>query len=181
MPQGLGRVLISREEIAARVGELGRAVAREHAGRVPLLVGVLKGAVVFMADLIRTIPVPIAMDFVGVSSYGAGARSSGSVRLTADLSMSIEGRAVVIVEDIVDSGWTLDYLRRNLETRHPRSLRTCALLDKVERRQVDVPLDYVGFAIPDHFVLGYGFDLGGLYRGLPDIHILEETARAART
>ena len=174
MPQGLGRVLISREEIAARIGELGRAVAREHAGRVPLLVGVLKGAVVFMADLVRTIPVPVAMDFMGVSSYGSGARSSGSVRLTADLSMSIEGRAVVIVEDIVDTGWTLDYLRRNLETRHPRSLRTCALLDKVERRQVDVPLDYVGFVIPDRFVVGYGFDVDGLYRNLPEIYALED-------
>ena len=174
MPQRPGRVLISREELAVRVGELGRAIAREHAGHVPLLVGVLKGAVVFTADLIRAIPAPITMDFMGVSSYGAGARSSGAVRLTADLSVSIEGRDVVIVEDIVDSGWTLDYLRRNLETRHPRSLRICALLDKVERRQVDVPLDYVGFAIPDRFVVGYGFDLAGLYRGLPEIHVLEE-------
>ena len=166
-------MLISREELAVRVGELGRAIAREHAGHVPLLVGVLKGAVVFMADLIRAIPAPIAMDFMGVSSYGAGTRSAGAVRLTADLSVSIEGRDVVIVEDIVDSGWTLDYLRRNLDTRHPRSLRACVLLDKVERRQVDVPLDYVGFAIPDRFVVGYGFDLGGLYRGLPEIHVLE--------
>jgi hypoxanthine phosphoribosyltransferase len=175
MPQGPGRVLISREEIAGRVGELGRAIAREHTGHVPLLVGVLKGAVVFMADLIRAIPAPIAMDFMGVASYGPGTRSSGAVRLTADLSMSIEGRDVVIVEDVVDSGRTLDYLRRNLETRHPRSLRVCALLDKVERRQVDVSLDYVGFAIPDRFVLGYGFDLGGLYRGLPDIHVLADS------
>ena len=174
MPQGPGRVLISREELAVRVGELGRAIAREHAGHVPLLVGVLKGAVVFTADLLRAIPAPLAMDFMGVSSYGAGARSSGAVRLTADLSVSIEGRDVVIVEDIVDSGWTLDYLRRNLETRRPRNLRICALLDKVERRQVDVPLDYVGFAIPDRFVVGYGFDLGGMYRGLSDIHILED-------
>ena len=174
MPQRPGRVLISREEIAARVGELGRAIAGEHAGHVPLLVGVLKGAAVFMADLIRAIPTPMAIDFMGVSSYGPGARSSGAVRLTADLSASIEGRDVVIVEDIVDSGRTLDYLRRNLETRHPYRLRVCVLLDKVERRQVDVSLDYVGFAIPDRFVLGYGFDLGGLYRGLPDIHVLED-------
>ena len=174
MPQGPGRVVISREEIAVRVCELGQAIAREQAGHVPLLVGVLKGAAVFMADLIRAIPAPIALDFMGVSSYGPGTRSSGAVRLTADLSVSIEGRDVVIVEDVVDSGWTLDYLRRNLETRHPRTLRVCALLDKVERRQVDVALDYVGFAIPDRFVLGYGFDLGGLYRGLPDIHLLED-------
>src|SRR5574341_347713 len=174
MPKRPGRVLITREEIAARVGELGRAVAREHTGRVPLLVGVLKGAAVFLADLIRAMPAPVAIDFMGVSSYGPGARSSGAVRLTADLSVSIEGREVVIVEDIIDTGRTLDYLRRNLETRHPRSLRICALLDKVERRKVDVSLDYVGFAIPDHFVLGYGFDLGGLYRGLPDIHVVED-------
>ena len=173
MPQGPGRVLISREEIAARVGELGHAVAREHAGHVPLLVGVLKGAAVFMADLIRAVPAPIALDFMGVSSYGPGARSSGAVRLTADLSASIEGRDVVVVEDIVDSGRTLDYLLRNLETRRPRSLSVCVLLDKVERREVDVALDYVGFVIPDRFVLGYGFDLGGLYRGLPDIHVLD--------
>lgn len=173
MPQQPGRVLISREELAVRVGELGLAIAREHAGHIPLLVGVLKGAVVFTADLIRAIRAPVAMDFMGVSSYGTGARLSGAVRLTADLSVSIEGRHVVIVEDIVDSGSTLDYLRRNLETRHPRSLRVCVLLDKVERRQVDVSLDYVGFAIPDRFVVGYGFDLGGLYRGLPDIHVLE--------
>jgi hypoxanthine phosphoribosyltransferase len=175
MPQRPGRVLISREELEVRVGELGRAIAREHAAHVPLLVGVLKGAVVFTADLIRAIPSPIVIDFMGVSSYGSGARSSGAVRLTADLSVSIEGRDVVIVEDIVDSGWTLDYLRRNLETRHPKRLRLCALLDKVERRQVDVPLDYVGFAIPDRFVVGYGFDLAGNYRGLPDIHVLEDT------
>jgi hypoxanthine phosphoribosyltransferase len=174
MPQRPGRVLISRAEIAARVGELGRAIAREHAGQVPLLVGVLKGAVVFMADLIRAIPGPVAIDFMGVSSYGPGSRSSGAVRLTADLSASIERRDVVIVEDIVDTGRTLDYLRRNLETRRPRSLRVCALLDKAERRQVEVSLDYAGFAIPDRFVLGYGFDLGGLYRGLPDIHVLED-------
>lgn len=174
MAQRPGRVLISREEVAARVAELGRAIAREHAGRVPLLVGVLKGAAVFLADLMRSIPAPVLIDFMAVSSYGSGTRSSGAVRLAADLSMSIEGRDVVVVEDIVDSGRTLDYLRRNLETRHPRRLRLCTLLDKVERRQVELPLDYVGFAIPDRFVVGYGFDLGGLYRGLPEIHVLED-------
>lgn len=174
MPQRPGRVLISREEIATRVGELGRAIAREHTGHVPLLVGVLKGAAVFMADLIRAIPAPITLDFMGVASYGSASRSSGAVRLTADLSVSIEGRDVVIVEDIVDSGWTLDYLRRNLDTRHPRSLRVCALLDKIERRQVETPVDYVGFVIPDRFVVGYGFDLGGLYRGLSEIRVLED-------
>jgi hypoxanthine phosphoribosyltransferase len=137
-------------------------------------VGVLKGATVFLADLIRTIPVAVAVDFMAVSSYGPGARSSGVVRLVADLSLSIEGRDVIIVEDIIDTGRTLDYLRRNLATRHPRRLEVCALLDKIERRQVDVPLDYVGFIIPDRFVVGYGFDWSGEFRGLRDIHVLDD-------
>ena len=175
MAQRPGEVLIAREEIAARVSELGRAIAREHAGGIPLLVGVLKGAAVFMADLIRAIPTPVAIDFMAVTSYGAATRSSGAARLTADLSMSIEGRDVILVEDIVDSGRTIHYLRRNLETRHPRSIEVCTLLDKIERRQVEMPLDYVGFVIPDRFVVGYGFDLGGHYRGLPEIHALEES------
>ena len=174
MPQRPGGVLISREEIAARVVELGQSISREHGGGVPLLVGVLKGAAVFMADLIRAIPSPVAIDFMAVSSYGPATRSSGAVRLTADLSVSIEGRDVILVEDIVDSGRTIHYLRRNLETRHPRSLEVCTLLDKVERRQIEVILDYVGFVIPDRFVVGYGFDLAGLYRGLPEIHALED-------
>jgi len=175
LPPQPGGVLISREEIAARVGELGRAISREHAEDIPLLVGVLKGAAVFMADLIRAIATPIAVDFMGVSSYGAATRSSGAVRLTADLSMSIEGRDVILVEDIVDSGRTIHYLRRNLETRHPRNIEVCTLLDKIERRQVKLSLDYVGFVIPDRFVVGYGFDLAGQYRGLPEIHVLEES------
>jgi hypoxanthine phosphoribosyltransferase len=174
MPQRPGGVLISREEIAARVVELGQSISREHGGGVPLLVGVLKGAAVFMADLIRAIPSPVAIDFMAVSSYGPATRSSGAVRLTADLSVSIEGRDVILIEDIVDSGRTIHYLRRNLETRHPRSLEVCTLLDKVERRQVEVILDYVGFVIPDRFVVGYGFDLAGHYRGLPEIHALED-------
>lgn len=174
MPQRPGGVLIPREEIAARVSELGRAIARKHPETVPLLVGVLKGAAVFMADLIRAIASPVVIDFMGVSSYGTGTRSSGAVRLTTDLSMSIEGRDVILVEDIVDSGRTIHYLRRNLETRHPRRLEVCTLLDKIERRQVDLDLDYVGFVIPDRFVVGYGFDLGGQYRGLPEIHVLED-------
>jgi hypoxanthine phosphoribosyltransferase len=172
-----GRVLISRADIAARVAELGRAIGREYAGRNPLLVGVLKGAAIFLSDLVRTIPVPIAIDFMGVSSYDGGVRSSGIVRLTSDLSVSIEGRDVLIVEDVVDSGRTLDYLRRNFATRRPRSVGVCALLDKFERRVVDVAVDYVGFVIPDHFVVGYGFDVNGLYRGLPDIHELEGASR----
>jgi hypoxanthine phosphoribosyltransferase len=173
MPPRLGRVLISGEEIAARVAELGRAIGREHAGHNPLLVAVLKGAVIFLADLVRAIPLPVSVDFMGVASYGGGVRSSGAVRITADLSESIEGRDVIIVEDIIDTGRTLAYLRSNLVTRRPRTVSVCVLLDKVGRREVDVKLDYVGFVIPDQWVLGYGFDLGGLYRGLPYITVVE--------
>jgi len=173
----LGRILISREEIAARVAELGEAIGRDYAGRAPLLVGVLKGAVVFTADLLRAIPLPAAMDFMAVSSYGSGTRSSGVVRLTADLSLSIEGRDVIIVEDVIDSGRTISYLRRNLATRHPKSLALCVLLDKVSRREVDVDVDYVGFVIPDDFVVGYGLDYDGWHRNLADLAVLEAVGR----
>jgi hypoxanthine phosphoribosyltransferase len=168
-----GRVLISSDEIAARVADLGEAISRDYAGRAPVLVGVLKGALVFVSDLIRAITLPISLDFMSVSSYGSGTRSSGVVRLSADLALSIEGRDVIIVEDIVDSGRTLSYLRRNLATRHPRSLALCGLLDKVARREVDVTVDYVGFVIPDEFVVGYGLDHDGLHRNLPYIAVLD--------
>ncbi|HXJ81303.1 MAG TPA: hypoxanthine phosphoribosyltransferase [Candidatus Methylomirabilis sp.] len=168
-----GRVLIHHDEIAARIAELGQAIGRDYAGRAPILVGVLKGALIFAADLIRAIALPISLDFMGVSSYGSGTRSSGVVRLSSDLSMSIEGRDVIIVEDIIDSGRTITYLRRNLATRHPRSLALCALLDKVSRREVEVNADYVGFVIPDEFVVGYGLDHDGLLRNLPHIAVLE--------
>ena len=169
----LGGVLITQAQIAARVRELGEAVARDYAGQDPVLVGVLTGAAVFLADLIRAIAIPVTLDFIGVASYGAGTGSSGVVRLTSDLSVSIEGRHVLIVEDIIDSGRTINYLRRNLLTRRPRSLRLCALLDKAERRDEEVEIDYRGFSIPNHFVVGYGLDFGGLYRNLPYIAILE--------
>jgi hypoxanthine phosphoribosyltransferase len=168
-----GRTLISHDEISARVSTLGDSIRRDYSGRAPVLVGVLKGAVVFAADLIRAISLPVSLDFMSVSSYGSGTRSSGVVRLTADLSLSIEGRDVIIVEDIIDSGRTISYLRRNLATRHPRSLALCVLLDKVARREVEVAVDYVGFAIPDVFVVGYGLDHEGLHRNLRDIAVLE--------
>ena len=168
-----GRVLVSRDELARRVGELATVLSRDYAGRSPLLVGVLKGAVVFLGDLVRRMDLPVTMDFMAVSSYGAGTRSSGAVRLTADLALSIEGRDVILVEDIVDSGRTLAYLRRNLATRRPRSLAACTLLDKRERREVDVTVDYVGFVVPDRFVVGYGFDHDGRHRGLGDIRVLD--------
>jgi hypoxanthine phosphoribosyltransferase len=174
----LGRTLITRDEVAARVAELGQTIGRDYAGRSPLLVGVLKGAVVFTADLARAIPLRTGFDFMGVSSYGSRAQTSGVVRLTSDLSVSIEGRDVIIVEDIIDTGRTIHYLRRNLATRHPKSLALCVLLDKVARREVEVPVDYVGFVIPNDFVVGYGLDHDGLYRNLPDISVLERTSDA---
>jgi hypoxanthine phosphoribosyltransferase len=168
-----GRILITREELGSRVAEIGRAISTDYAGMDPVLVGVLKGAVVFLADLMRSIALPLTTDFMSVSSYGGSTRSSGIVKITGDLSVSIEDRHVLIVEDIIDSGRTVSYLKRNLMTRHPRSLKICALLDKVERREVDVELDYVGFAIPDVFVVGYGLDHAGLYRNLSYLAALE--------
>lgn len=155
------------------MGELGREISRHYGDRVPILVGVLKGAVVFLADLIRAMEVPVECDFIALSSYGSSSRSSGIVKLTADLSVSIVDRDVLIVEDIVDTGRTLAYLRRNLETRQPRSVRVCTLLDKALRREVPVRLDHVGFTIPDEFVVGYGLDYAGLYRNLPYLAALD--------
>lgn len=174
MGHRLGRILITQEEIAGRVRDLGRSLSRDYAGKDPLLVGVLKGAVVFMADLVRVADIPLAVDFIAVGSYGGVTRSSGVVKITGDLSVSIEERHVVIVEDIIDTGRTISYLKRNLQTRRPASLKVMALLDKVERREVEVELDYVGFTIPNQFVVGYGLDYGGLYRNLPCIAALEE-------
>ena len=176
MGHRLGRILITREEIAARVTELGEEISRDYDGKDPLLVGVLKGAVVFLADLMRAVEIPLACDFIAVSSYGVSSRSSGVVKITADLSQSIVGRHVLLVEDIIDTGRTVAYLRRNIETRQPASLRICALLDKLERREVEVALDYVGFTIPNEFVVGYGLDYGGLYRNLSHIAALEPDA-----
>ena len=172
MAPGIQRVLIPAVDLTARVGQLGRQIRGDYAGRTPMLVGVLKGAVVFLADLMRAIDAPCECDFIAVSSYGASTRSSGVVELTKDLSAPIEGRDVLIVEDIVDTGRTLAYLLRNLETRQPGTLRVCTLLDKVSRREVPVSLDYVGFAIPDEFVVGYGLDFAGLYRNLPYVAVL---------
>jgi hypoxanthine phosphoribosyltransferase len=171
MPQP-GRVIISQEELRARIAELGTDLARDLAHDKPILVGVLQGAFLFMADLIRATTIELTTDFIGVASYAAG-KTSGQVRIVSDLSVSIEGRNVIIVEDIVDTGLTLTYLKRSLEARHPRSLRVCVLVDKIERRRVDVSVDYVGFVIPNVFVVGYGFDYEGLYRNLPHVAALE--------
>jgi hypoxanthine phosphoribosyltransferase len=172
-PPGLKRILIDTDELTGRVRELGGQIAADYAGREPVLVGVLTGAVVFLSDLMRAIDGPLRCELIGVSSYGSAAQSSGIVKITADLASSIEGRDVLVVEDIIDTGRTISYLRRNLETRHPLTLRVCTLLDKIERREVAVDLDYVGFTIPNEFVVGYGLDHAGLYRNLPYLAALD--------
>ena len=172
-PSRPGRVLITEDELHARVRALGESIARDYEKLNPILVGVLQGAFLFMADLVRAVPINLTTDFIGVSSYAAGTTSSGVVRLTCDLSLPIDGRDVLIVEDIVDTGHTLEYLKRNLESRRPRSLKVCVLLDKIERRQVDVDLDYIGFTIPNVYVVGYGFDHSGLYRNLRHVAALD--------
>ena len=164
---------MSAEDLKRRVIELGEEISRDYATRPLLLVGVLKGAVFFLSDLMRYIDVPVEVDFMAVASYGSATDSSGVVRILKDLDASIEGRDVLIVEDIVDSGLTLQYLLRNLGSRNPRSLEVCALLTKPERRKVDLPTRYVGFEIPDRFVVGYGIDYAERYRNLPYVAALE--------
>lgn len=149
-------------------------MTEDYADEPPVLVNVLKGGVVFLADLIRAIKLPIEIDFMEVSSYGDGTQSSGIVRILEDLSHSITDRHVIIVEDIVDTGLTLKYIIENLETRHPKSLKICTLLDRRGRREVELGLDYVGFVVPDKFVIGYGLDLAQKYRNLPHIAVLDE-------
>jgi len=174
LKEDVAEVLITEEELQARIAELGKVISADYQGKDLLAVCILRGAVVFLSDLIRHITVPHEMDFMAVSSYG-GTRieSSGVVRILMDLKTNIQGRDVLIVEDIVDTGLTLNYIIDNLKTRRPASLRTCALLNKRERRQVDVPLDYVGFDIPDKFVVGYGLDYDEKYRNLPFIGVLK--------
>jgi hypoxanthine phosphoribosyltransferase len=171
---GVGETLIDEETLQARIAELGATITRDYRSRDLLLVGVLKGAIFFMADLMRRIEIPCEVDFMAISSYGEGVDSSGVVRILKDLDMAIEGRDVLIVEDIVDSGLTLSYLIRNLESRNPRSLDVCALLTKPERRENDVACRYIGFEIPNRFVIGYGLDFAERYRNLPYIGVLRD-------
>ena len=170
--RGVGEVLIEEDALQARIRELGREVSADYSGRELLLVGVLKGAVFFMADLMRSISVPCEIDFMAISSYGASTDSSGVVRILKDLDINIEGRDVLVVEDIIDSGLTLSYLVRNLESRGPASLEVCALLTKPERREIEVDVRYVGFEIPNRFVIGYGLDFAERYRNLPYVGVL---------
>jgi hypoxanthine phosphoribosyltransferase len=166
-------VLISEEQIRDKVGELGQRISTDYAGKAVTLVSVLKGSLPFMADLMRAIQIPVQIDLMEVSSYGgATTETSGLVRILKDLSSSIAGKDVLIVEDIIDTGLTLNYLLRYLRGKNPNSLRICALLDKPARRLVEIPIDYLGFTIPDEFVVGYGLDYGEFYRNLPFIGVL---------
>lgn len=169
------KILISREQIQQRIAELGREISVDYRGKNPVLVGVLRGSFVFLADLIRDTTIPLEVDFISVASYGSQKNSSGVVRLLQDLNTNIKGRDVILVEDIVDTGITLSYLIDNLKTRNPASLVICALLDKKERRQKEPDiLKYVGFTIPDKFVIGYGLDYAQQYRNLPYVSWVEE-------
>ena len=172
LERAVGEILIDEETLSARVAELGAEVSADYQGRDLLLIGVLKGAIFFMADLMRHITVPCEVDFMAISSYGDSTDSSGIVRILKDLDINIEGRDVLVVEDIIDSGLTLSYLVRNLEAREPASLEVCALLTKTARREIEVDVRYLGFEIPNKFVIGYGLDFAERYRNLPYVGVL---------
>jgi hypoxanthine phosphoribosyltransferase len=173
LEQGVHKVLIDEQTLRARVAEMGAEISSDYAGKDILLVGVLKGAVFFMADLMRHLSIPCEVDFMAISSYGASTDSSGVVRILKDLDINIEGRHVLVVEDIIDSGLTLSYLMRTLEARAPASLQICALLTKPDRREIKVPVRYTGFEIPNEFVIGYGLDYAERYRNLPYVGVLD--------
>jgi hypoxanthine phosphoribosyltransferase len=168
------RVIIPREEIARKVAELAAEIKKDYRGKNPLLIGILKGSFVFMSDLIRAMNIPVEIDFVRLSSYGAGKESSGKIKLIKDVETPIKDRHVLVVEDIVDRGLTVRFLLDYLSFRKPASVKLCALFDKPSRRKVEVPIDYVGFTVPDAFVVGYGLDFDEKFRYLPDLSVLEE-------
>ncbi|HBS59715.1 MAG: hypoxanthine phosphoribosyltransferase [Bacillota bacterium] len=173
MQRDIQEVLFTSEELQAKVKELGAAISRDYKGKELLMIGVLRGAVIFMADLARAIDIPLALDFMAVSSYGASTSTSGVVRILKDLDEDLEKKHVLVVEDIIDSGLTLNYLMELLRSRNPASVKLCTLLSKPERRQVNVEVDYMGFSIPDAFVVGYGLDYAEKYRNLPFIGVLK--------
>ena len=173
LTEGISRVLISSEEIHARVMEMGEVISHDYAGRDPLLVGVLKGVVPFIADLLRAITIPVEIDFMAVASYTGDIRDQGMVRLEKDLSLPITGRHVLFVEDVIDTGLTLNYLLRTLRAREPASLEVCVLLNKPQRRLIDIPLKYKGFDLPDRLVVGCGLDFRERYRNLPFVGLLK--------
>jgi len=172
LERAVGEILIDEPTLSSRVAELGAEVSADYQGRDLLLIGVLKGAVFFMADLMRHLTVPCEVDFMAISSYGDQTDSSGVVRILKDLDINMEGRHVLVVEDIIDSGLTLSYLMRSLKARKPASLEICALLTKPGRREIDVPVKFVGFEIPNRFVIGYGLDFAERYRNLPYVAVL---------
>ena len=173
MHKDIRNILISEEQISIRVKELGKQITEEYKGKDLLIVGILKGCMLFLSDLVRAVDLPLTMDFMVVSSYGSATKSSGVVRIIKDLEREIEGKDVLIIEDIVDTGLTLSYLIENLKTRNPKSVKVCSLLDKPERRKVPVDIEYVGFKIPDEFVVGYGLDYSEVYRNLPFVCVLK--------
>lgn len=170
--ESIGKILIDQETLKRRVKELGDEITQDYKGKDLLMIGILKGAVIFMSDLAKEIDLPLSMDFMAVSSYGASTHSSGVVRILKDLDEEIEGKDVLIVEDIVDTGLTLHYLCENLLSRRPNSLKICCCFDKPSRRKVPVDIDYIGFEIPDEFVVGYGLDYAQKYRNLPYVSVL---------
>jgi hypoxanthine phosphoribosyltransferase len=174
LEHAITEVLIDEDRLKRRIVELGEEISNDYADQDVLLVGVLKGAVFFMSDLMRHLTIPCEIDFMAISSYAGATESSGVVRILKDLDMNIEGRHVLVVEDIIDSGLTLSYLIRNLEAREPATLEVCALLTKPDRREIDVPVRYVGFEIPNRFVVGYGLDFAEKYRNLPYVAVLDE-------
>lgn len=174
MKQDIKEILITSEQLQNKIQELGKQITEDYKGENLVLVCVLKGAVMFMSDLVKYIDIPIDMDFMAVSSYGSSTQSSGVVRILKDLDGSIENKNVLIVEDIIDTGLTLSYLMENLKSRNPKSLKICTLLDKPNKRKADIKYDYKGFTVPDEFVVGYGLDYNEKYRNLPYICILKE-------
>jgi hypoxanthine phosphoribosyltransferase len=172
-------ILLTGDQVQNRVAELGAQLAAEYEGRDPVLVSVLKGSIIFLADLVRAMPIPLSIDLMEVSSYGASTESSGQVRILKDLSTPIEGREVILVEDIIDTGLTLNYLLRYLHDKGPASIRICCLLDKPARRLAPIEIDYRGFTIADRFVIGYGLDYGERYRNLPYIGVLRPSVYGA--
>lgn len=173
MHDDIKNVLVTEEELKAKVADLGAQISRDYAGKNLLLVSILKGAVVFMADLMRAVTIPCSIDFMVVSSYGSGTKTSGVVKIVKDLDQDLSGKDLLIVEDILDSGMTLSYLKGLLQGRNPASIRIATLLDKPSRRKVDLKADYVGFEVPDEFVVGYGLDYDEQYRNLPFVGVLK--------
>lgn len=170
----LGKTLISEEQLKTRISELAKQIEKDYEGKSPVIVGVLKGSVMFYTDLVRQIDLPLTVDFMSISSYGAGVNSTGEVKIIKDIDGKIGGKDVIIVEDIVDSGYSMNCLLKLFATRSPKSVRVCALLDKPSRREIPVPIDYTGFQVANEFVVGYGLDYAGLYRNIPFIGVLKK-------